>query len=852
MYTDCTFIQGVKKRTAPKGYITALEERVELLEKLIRRAQVAPSVDINAEIGPSFNRDTWGAVRSASSSIRSSIPSAGQTPNTYSPLLVLPDPPAPKGLQRGLLSTALTVSAGDTFKSEREVDGSDNENSLAVNDGTLTEHMEMKMQRLHLGDVTEKLFLGKSSARSLVQAALELKREVSVNANTTYAESSYPPGAGAARSKYWKPNPWEWMITTPPAVESLRFPPLDLARTLINHCFEDVMPLFPLLHRPTFERQYAEGRHWHDLGFARLLLMVCAIGSRYCDDERLYVKSSEGVIEWSSAGWMYFVQAYQMTIIASAKLVDLQIMALSAAYLEGTGAWLSVWLVNGIGLRYSADAGCHRQRLYAPTHAFANQMLKRAFWCLMKKDRELSAVFGRPVCIYDEDIDAELPLEVDDDGWDETTQAWVQPPGKPSQLTFFTQHAKLMAILAQCTRTLYAINESKVKLGFIGQEWERDKVAELDSALNAWSDALPEHLRWDQYMGATWYRQAATLQIIFHYVQITVHRPFIQLPLSSKRPLSLPSLAICSTAARSCAHILSATMDVASNPSFAFAALNSGLVLMISIWEAQRSGMNVDVSTHVAGVQTCLKYLKRWEHRNHSFGRLYDILRQTVATYPGRAATPRASSLSGTQTLGQVVNTKRERDCESTAPGRPPRLPALSGFPTANLASRGDFNLSGRSLSGAPYPGHAHAEPGPSPAMSASQKLPRFRNEDNMGGALSMSTVEPQTNPTVAPPPLPMWDNYLTFGAIGTNVQRLPRRGDDGDVQAAVDGDDDMIHSTTNHDSFWLELLGNAEDGMSSMRADSPSTGAALTGLNWLTDTLGTFNGAPADSPAFQ
>lgn len=123
-------------------------------------------------------------------------------------------------------------------------------------------------------------------------------------------------------------------------------------------------------------------------------------------------------------------------------------------------------------------------------------------------------------------------------------------------------------------------------------------------------------VRWDPHMGSEspFYRQAAALRLSFCYVQITIHRPFVQLSSSSKRALSLTSLAICANAARSSASILSSTMDMASPTMFNTIAFISGLVLLISIWEARRSGLSVDVSQEVLDVQTCLTYLKRREH----------------------------------------------------------------------------------------------------------------------------------------------------------------------------------------------------------------------------------------------
>jgi hypothetical protein len=76
-------------------------------------------------------------------------------------------------------------------------------------------------------------------------------------------------------------------------------------------------------------------------------------------------------------------------------------------------------------------------------------------------------------------------------------------------MSFFTSFLKLNHILAFALRTIvrflsfcfpqahysiqYSINKSKVFLGFVGQQWEQHFVAELDSALNQWIDAVPEH-----------------------------------------------------------------------------------------------------------------------------------------------------------------------------------------------------------------------------------------------------------------------------------------------------------------------------------------------------------------------
>jgi hypothetical protein len=49
--------------------------------------------------------------------------------------------------------------------------------------------------------------------------------------------------------------------------------------------------------------------------------------------------------------------------------------------------------------------------------------------------------------------------------------------------------------------------------------------------------------------------QSALLYSSYYSLQITVHRPFIPMPRKPS-PLSFPSLAICTNAARSCIHVL--------------------------------------------------------------------------------------------------------------------------------------------------------------------------------------------------------------------------------------------------------------------------------------------------------
>lgn len=66
--------------------------------------------------------------------------------------------------------------------------------------------------------------------------------------------------------------------------------------------------MLPVLHRPSFERDILLARHRRDIDFARLVLVVCAVGARFYDDERVYLRDENGKLEYPSAGWCYFAQ----------------------------------------------------------------------------------------------------------------------------------------------------------------------------------------------------------------------------------------------------------------------------------------------------------------------------------------------------------------------------------------------------------------------------------------------------------------------------------------------------------------------------------------------------------------
>ena len=130
-------------------------------------------------------------------------------------------------------------------------------------------------------------------------------------------------------------------ITSPHAFPSLQaqFPPPDLAERLVALYFTHFNDMYPLLHRPTFTRQFFDERLYErDIWYACLCMAVFAPGSRFSDDVRVLaddlpphapgggaaraaaaVAASEGVERdgkrWQRAGWKYHFVSIGMSLL---------------------------------------------------------------------------------------------------------------------------------------------------------------------------------------------------------------------------------------------------------------------------------------------------------------------------------------------------------------------------------------------------------------------------------------------------------------------------------------------------------------------------------------------------------
>ncbi|KAJ7732363.1 fungal-specific transcription factor domain-containing protein [Mycena maculata] len=635
---ECTYIDAVRQRITKSRYVVDLEKRLEHSESLNRRLHTELA-KLRVELSIVRSSDSTRTSFAAEDDSQSNSEQDGGSATLH--------------ILRTELQTVFTPPPAPHAED--------------------LQHSELERQMNALSMDTSRRFFGKSSTSVLVKAVIDLKAEVTraeaerdewpqnTSINPLWSASIWEKivmgtenasdqsafqilgrkeddwkGAGEALTKR-RPHYWTYrprITATPLLTHAHAFPPPDLLAQLIELYFTRAHVYIPLLHRQTFERGVEMGVHRWDNSFGALVLLVCAIGSRWSDDPRVLASASTSNGEGGrtghlACGWEWFNQVPPAGkhLFGQATLYDLQYYCLAVHFLLGTFAFQVSWMFLGVGLRLALDAGAHRRTARDETPSVEREKWKRAFWVMVYLDGYVSSLMGRSCTIQYDDFDLDPLVECDDEYWEHPTHPFVQPPGVPSRIAFFNALLRLYHILSLTVKTLYSLRKTAI-------DWEAHFVADLDSALNRWRDQVPDHLSWDpERAHPVFFDQSVALNCAYYHLQILVHRSFIP-PMRHAAPAGLPSMAVCTSAACACANMLDlqrqrkGSEPVNFNMSVVF---TSALVLLLNVWSGKRTGAMPDPSREIAYVHKCMEVLRLCEDRWQNAGLLWDVLSELAS-----------------------------------------------------------------------------------------------------------------------------------------------------------------------------------------------------------------------------
>ncbi|KAF9582311.1 hypothetical protein BGW38_000360, partial [Lunasporangiospora selenospora] len=514
---QCTFNDSAKKRGPPKGYIEALENRLHRMENLLGGLVQSGVADRSK-----LDMDSWKEEPDDDVDILDSLPGPGAS-SSESPT-----------------TDAATYYSHSPDPEEEDILAFDKDARIKIN------ALSDSMDSMALDDGGIVRYLGNSSGIDLLQKNQLLKN-----------------GYLMVPVKFKDHQDWlmQKEIALAQLTSEMPLPPRDLADHLIELYFTFVHPNLPIVHKPTFMRQYQNPDPEKRPPMV-LLNAIFAIASRFSEHPEIIGDDHDP----DAFGDEYFSRAKRIIDIEyelprQAVIQALLMMVLYRFTSVKSGG--RVWVMLGMATRMAQDLGMHRSSARWQLPPLETEIRKRLWWACYIMDRWVSAAMGRPMAIDDTDCDVEYPSAVEHD-WAEYDEATSSPrengdkskSEQPLMLRYFIESIKLSRILGQILRRVYAATTRNH-----GPSQVSSAVAELDTMLTKWLLALPADLKYDHQAVAAGTvsinRWAATIHSSYYSVLILLHRPYMVPTSLTKTKLSesMPSFNICVSAANSITYL---------------------------------------------------------------------------------------------------------------------------------------------------------------------------------------------------------------------------------------------------------------------------------------------------------
>ncbi|KAK9470651.1 fungal-specific transcription factor domain-containing protein [Dipodascopsis tothii] len=325
---------------------------------------------------------------------------------------------------------------------------------------------------------------------------------------------------------WWNnPNQLNYMDSPLEFAQSSEFkiilPPRHVADELISAVWDRACMVLSFGHRPSFVERlndlYAtdpEDYTARHLSFLPVVYCFLAVGILFSYDNLKPLGFKD-----ISDGYKYFEAARKLFDITDARdLESIEAIILMILFLQSTARLATCYSYIGAAVRAALRLGLHRKVKYH-FNPVETEMRKRLFWTVRKMDIHISAMLGLPMAINDEDIDQDMPLEIDDAY---ITKDGILPhPNKTCVSTIANAHTRIMAILAHILKNIYPIRHGDGKPGV-----SYSKVMELERELQQWLESLPEDLKPGRNTPEL-LQPNRLLNMSFCYVKIILYRPFI-------------------------------------------------------------------------------------------------------------------------------------------------------------------------------------------------------------------------------------------------------------------------------------------------------------------------------------
>ncbi|EXF77191.1 fungal specific transcription factor domain-containing protein [Colletotrichum fioriniae PJ7] len=276
-------------------------------------------------------------------------------------------------------------------------------------------------------------------------------------------------------------------------------PEQKIVDRLIMRYFSSRSPSQHIVHRPTFEKQYA--RFWTDpsgtdLHWLALLFMVMSLGvfySTFMAPHELSVDSPQPPMDRfklfrAAAACCLVWGRYTRPTIAT---IPPFILYVEAEFIISRAAQMNCYVLSSVCLRLLLKMGLHRDpdRLLAaagtPVSPYEGEMRRRMWNMAVQLDLLVSFHMGLPSMLNGIDADCSLPRNLVDEDFGEDTA--VLPPARPAtdytEMTYPINKSAMMLVFGQVARQSHLLSPPPYA-----------EVMRLDDLLNTSWRAVPQFM----------------------------------------------------------------------------------------------------------------------------------------------------------------------------------------------------------------------------------------------------------------------------------------------------------------------------------------------------------------------
>ncbi|KFZ17080.1 hypothetical protein V502_04762 [Pseudogymnoascus sp. VKM F-4520 (FW-2644)] len=313
----------------------------------------------------------------------------------------------------------------------------------------------------------------------------------------------------------------------------------------LMECFWDnIQPIFPILHRPSIQRSYSllcqprEADIGRDVLERHLLQatlnIIFALGYQY-DNQLPFEQRTAAADEFYQRSRTFI----SLDAIDIPTQSHVQLFLLTAIYLHSTAYANRCWDMVGAGLRLAQSLGLHREDTFLNSNEsqLKREMRRRIWYCCVILDKMTATTFGRPVTLS-RFWNVKPPQAIDDEFLQHVGEG-CQPPGLHSKLDGFVYSLSLFDILDNVLSTIYSSSDDKIE--HPSQEKPHLTLMKrlastftLNSQLDDLLENIPTHLKLQGnftynagQMKRCFQVQAKTLNCRILYVRLLILRPWL-------------------------------------------------------------------------------------------------------------------------------------------------------------------------------------------------------------------------------------------------------------------------------------------------------------------------------------